>query len=279
MRVACPAVTQLDGRVALVTGAGRGIGRAHALTLARQGVAVVVNDLGCGIDGQGADEDPAVRVVAEIEASGGQAIVDDTDIGSLAGGARAVQNTLDAYGRIDILVNNAGISGVPGQTDTEMVLDRQLAVHLKGTLGTMRAAIPPMKQAGWGRIVNTVSEVALDMRLGPAGAYGIAKAAVWSTTLATAKELRDTGITVNGISPSARTRMNDVLFSDGEPAHDISPDHVARVVAYLVTDEAADITGHIIHAAGGVVREYVVRRVKDTELVARLERALELVGG
>jgi NAD(P)-dependent dehydrogenase (short-subunit alcohol dehydrogenase family) len=268
----------LAGRVALVTGAGRGLGRAHALRLARAGAAIVVNDIGCDVSGVGSDDAPARDTVATIVAAGGRALSDSTDIGSLDGGAAAVHVAVEAFGRIDVVVNNAGITGTPeGHAgDDDEWLDAMLGVHLKGTLGTMTAAIPHMREQGWGRIVNTVSEVALDMRLGPAGYYAIAKAAVWSATLCEAARVEGTGVTVNAVAPAARTRMNDVLYTDGEPSLDLAPDHVSRVVEYLASDRAADVNGHVVFAASNAVREYVTWRRSDTDLVDRLQRELGL---
>ena len=267
----------LAGRVALVTGAGRGLGRAHAIRLARAGAAVVVNDIGCDTAGVGNDDAPAVQTVADIVAAGGRAVIDGTDVGSFRGGAEVVQAALDAFGRIDVVVNNAGISGSEGRVgDDDEWLDAMIAVHLKGALGTMGAAVPLMQEQGWGRVVNTVSEVALDMRLGPAGAYSFAKAAVWSATLCEAARVEGTGVTVNAIAPGARTRMNDVMYRENEPTIDLDPDHVARVVEYLASDGAGDINGHVVFAASDAVREYVTWRRSDTELVARLRRDLGL---
>jgi NAD(P)-dependent dehydrogenase (short-subunit alcohol dehydrogenase family) len=272
----------LDGRVALVTGAGRGLGRAHAVALAERGAAVVVNDIGAALDGSGRDDTPATDVVAEIRTAGGQAVADRTDVASVAGGARAVANTIGAFGRIDILVNNAGFAQGGGDVDdpVDAELDALLAVHYKAAVGTMSAAFADMRTRRWGRIINTVSEVALDARLaGPLG-YGAAKAALWSATLSAARAGADHGITVNAVSPGARTRMNEDLldsgFRDQPMGVDLSPDHVARVVAYLASDEAGDITGRIIHAAGGSVREYTTTRTSRSDLVARLRGALDL---
>jgi len=270
---------RLDGRVALVTGAGRGSGRAHALALAAQGAAVVINDVGADLDGSGGDAGPAEAVAAEVVSAGGWGLADTTDVASIDGGRRAVARTIDAYGRIDIVVNNAGFAHGGGDVihPVEDELDALLGVHLKGALGTMAAAFPYMAARGWGRIVNTVSEAALDPRFVGALGYGAAKAALWSATLAAAAEGVPLGITVNAVSPGARTRMNadllDAGFRAGASAGlDLDPAHVADVVAYLASDEAGDITGRIIHAAGGEVREYATARSSGTDLVERLQR-------
>ena len=273
---------RLDGKVALVTGAGRGLGRAHALALAGAGASVVVNDIGAALDGSGHDDTPADAVVEEIEARGGRAIADRTNVASVDGGARAVANTVATFGHIDVLVNNAGFAYGGGDIEApiDAELDALFAVHFKAALGTMSAAFADMRARRWGRIVNTVSEVALDARVAGALGYGAAKAALWSATLTAARAGAAHGITVNAISPGARTRMNEDLldsgFCGGHPADlDLSPEHVARVIAYLASDQAGDITGRIIHAAGGALREYSTTRTSRSDLVARLRTALE----
>jgi NAD(P)-dependent dehydrogenase (short-subunit alcohol dehydrogenase family) len=266
----------LSGRVALVTGAGRGIGQAHAYLLAARGAAVVVCDVGAEIDGSGQDESIANAVVDRIVADGGRAVADVTDVSTFAGGDRAVHAALHAFGRIDVVINNAGVVGAGGGIEalSEAELERVMAVNFVGSVGTARAAWPHFVAQGWGRIVNTVSEVAFDTRLlgGGGFAYGAAKAAVWSMTVALAEEGRAHGITVNAVSPGAFTRLNAPMFGDGPPPSglDLDPLHVARVVAWLVSDDAADVTGRIVHAAGGEHREYLIRRHRDTELVARI---------
>jgi NAD(P)-dependent dehydrogenase (short-subunit alcohol dehydrogenase family) len=271
----------LVGRVALVTGAGRGLGRAHAVTLARRGAALMVNDLGSEMDGKGMDPTPAHEVVHEIQELGGRAIVDTNDVASVNGGMRVVENAVAAFGRIDIVVNNAGFAHGGGDFEhpVDEELDALIAVHFKAAVGTMSAAFPHMRAQGYGRIVNTVSEAALDNRFVGALGYGAAKAAVWSATLSAARSCEGSGITVNAISPGARTRMNaDILdagFREGaSDGLDLSPDHVARVVAYLASPAAADINGRIVHAAGGALREYTTSRTSKSELVERLSRAL-----
>jgi NAD(P)-dependent dehydrogenase (short-subunit alcohol dehydrogenase family) len=257
------------------------LGRAHAIELAARGVRVVVNDLGTDLDGRGNDDAPAHAVVGEIEAAGGVAVVDTTDVASIAGGAAAVATAIAAFGRIDIVVNNAGFAAGGGTVEqpVEAELDDLLGVHFKATVGTMSAAFPAMRSQGFGRIVNTVSEVALDARFAGGLGYGAAKAAVWSATLTGAREGADAGITVNAVSPGARTRLSALALDTGfrggaSDGLDLGPEHVARVVAYLTSDAAADITGRVIHVAGGAVREYSTTRTRRSELVARLEQAL-----
>ncbi|MDO8390390.1 MAG: SDR family NAD(P)-dependent oxidoreductase [Actinomycetota bacterium] len=261
----------LAGRVAAVTGAGRGIGRAHAVHLATLGAAVVVNDVGSSMAGEGADASPANEVVAEIIAGGGRAVANGDDVSSFAGGERIVQCAIDAFGRIDILVNNAGIvSAGTLATVTEADLLRLFAVHCIGSIATARAALPFMLAQSHGRIVNTVSEAALDTRFTAGVAYGGAKGAVWAATIAMAAEVAGTGVTVNAISPGARTRMNEAMLAAAGTAAALGPEHIARVVALLVADDAGDINGAVVHAAGGAIREYQVARSGDTALVARL---------
>ncbi|MEX1008702.1 MAG: SDR family NAD(P)-dependent oxidoreductase [Acidimicrobiia bacterium] len=296
---AAPVPGSLDRRVAVVTGGGRGIGRAHCLLLAARGARVVVCDVGAGLDGSGHDRSVADAVVSEIRAEGGDAVADHSDISTFDGAARPVARAVQTYGRIDIVVNNAGIAagggdagggdagggdarggdaGAPIETITEDELDEVFAVNFTGTIGTTRAAWPYLRAQGWGRIVNTVSEVALDTRIPGGGGvgYGAAKAAVWSATLSLAQQGAQHGITVNAVSPGASTRMNEEMFRYTPPPAglDLDPVHVARVVAWLVSDDAADVTGRIVHVTGGQHREYTTRRHRDTELVQRIDRAV-----
>lgn len=267
---------ELSGRVALVTGAGRGIGRAHAIELAQRGAGVVVCDVGAALDGSGRDTGVADGVVREIVAAGGAAVADTSDISTQAGAAAAVQAAVDAFGRLDIVINNAGVGGGGAiETVTADDLERVFAVNFLGSVFTSQAAWPHLVRAGRGRIVNTVSEVALDTRIPGGGGigYGAAKAAVWSLTISLSQQGAPHGITVNAVSPGAFTRMNEAMFAAAPPAADmdLDPRHVARAVAFLVSDEAADVTGRIVHAAAGEHREYVTRRHRDTELVARID--------
>ena len=263
----------LSGRVALVTGGAGGLGRAHATLLARLGAAVVVNDV--GVDVSGADPDPAKaeELAATLRDLGGRAVADTSDVGSFAGGAAAVQRAIDEFGRLDILINNAGTLGTTSLAEiTEEALDRELRTHAVGTIATMRAAFPHMRAQGWGRVVNTLSEAALRTDLAAGIAYSTAKSAIWGATMSGALAGRGHGITVNALSPGARTRMS-AAFLDAQPAQpglDLSPQRVSEVMVGLCADDAGDISGRVVHAAGGQVREFVMKRVDDTDLVLRL---------
>jgi NAD(P)-dependent dehydrogenase (short-subunit alcohol dehydrogenase family) len=268
---------QLGGRVALVTGAGRGLGAAHARALAAAGAAVVVND--SGVDTAGNDPDPAVAeaVAAEIRAAGGCAVAERSDVSGFSGASAAVARALDEFGRIDILVNNAGIIGSARLADlTEEDLQRHLAVHVVGAVGAIRAAFPHMRAQGHGRIVNTTSEAALSRLHGTGMAYSAAKAAVWGLTMAAATEGVEHGVTVNALSPGALTRMSHAHLEEAgiPPGLDLSPARVSDVLVALCSDESADVTGHVVHTAGGFVREYLLDRTDDTELVRRLVAAI-----
>ena len=274
-----PVPGSLDGRVAVVTGGGRGIGRAHSLLLTERGVRVVVSDVGADLAGEGHDETVADGVVAEILTAGGDAVADHSDISTFAGAARPIARALEAFGTIDIVINNAGLAaGSAIETLTEHELATMFAVNFIGTIGATRAAWPHLRAQGWGRIVNTVSEVALDTRIPGGGGigYGAAKAAVWSATLSLAQQGLPHGITVNAVSPGAFTRMNEEMLQRTPPPAglDLDPVHVARVVAWLVSDDAADVNGRIVHVAGGQHREYTTRRHRDTELVQRIDQAV-----
>jgi NAD(P)-dependent dehydrogenase (short-subunit alcohol dehydrogenase family) len=286
--------TPLDGRIALVTGGGRGIGRAHSLLLAERGARVLVCDAGVALDGTDGDALVAQQVVDEIIAAGGSAVASSTDISNFAGGGAVVRAALDAFGGLDIVVNNAGLSGAAPGDDAEAALWKSLAVNFVGSVGVTQAAWPALVASRRGRVINTVSEASwpnvssANLELGrsdptlagaepPFVGYGSAKAAVWSATLSLAGAGAPHGITVNAISPAAFTRMNADLFRQRPPPSglDLDPLHVARVAAWLASDDAADVTGKVIHVAGGQYREYLISRTRDTALVARLVQVIE----
>ena len=268
-----PPFDGIRGKVVLVTGGAGGLGRAHATLFARLGASVVVNDT--GVDKLGNDPDPTVaeRVAAVLRESGAQALADTSDVGTFTGAASAVHQAVEQFGRIDILINNAGTihgTSIADITEDELMVD--VRVHSVGTVGTMRAAFPHMVAQGWGRIVNTLSEAALHTDLAAGVAYSTAKSAVWGATMSGALAGRGHGITVNALSPGAYTRMSSgFLDEQGIPAGlDLSPERVSEVVAGLCTDAAGDITGRVVHTAGGHVREFVINRVDDSDTVLRL---------
>jgi NAD(P)-dependent dehydrogenase (short-subunit alcohol dehydrogenase family) len=254
-----------EGRVVIVTGAGRGIGRAHALAFAAAGAAVVVNDVGVALDGTGADgAGPAQQVVDEIVAAGGRAVANTDDVADWAGAQRLVQTAVAEFGRLDVLVNNAGF-----------VRDRMLAnlgedewdavirVHLKGHFAPLRHAAAHWRaesKAGRqpeARIVNTSSGAGLFGSVGQ-GNYSAAKAAITGLTLVAAAELGRYGVTVNAIAPSARTRMTEEVFAqmmaapaDGFDA--MAPENISPLVVWLGSIESAGVTGRVFELEGGKV--------------------------
>jgi len=268
-----PGPADVAGRVALVTGGARGLGRAHASLLARLGVKVVVNDSGVDLLGDHPEPALAEGVAASLRSDGFDAVGDASDVSTFAGAAAAVARAVETYGRLDILINNAGTlhaALVEAVTEAELLAD--LRVHAVGTVATMQAAFPHMRAQRRGRIVNTLSEAALRTELAAGIAYSTAKAAVWGATMSAALEGRPHGITVNALSPGALTRMSKgFLDAQGIPdGLDLSPDRVSEVVVGLCADAAHDITGRVVHTAGGFVREFVMSRVDDSELVHRL---------
>lgn len=242
-----------EGRVAIVTGAGRGIGRAHALLLADRGASVVVNDLGGSMDGAGSDAEPASAVAEEIVNAGGTAIADEHDIATPAGAQALVDAATRAYGRVDILVNNAGIIRWARFPDVDAeALERHLAVHLEGSFNTSRAAWPHMVEQGYGRIVMTTSTGVLGL-LGNLS-YATAKAGVIGLTRSLSTEGAENGILVNAIAPVAFTRMagrapGEVRDEDEAPPA-MAPDLVAPMVAFLA-HESCPVSGEIYAAGAG----------------------------
>ena len=232
-----------EGRVAVVTGAGRGIGRAYARLLAERGAHVVVNDLGGSIDGVGADAEPAALVVAEIVAAGGVAVADTNDVSTAAGGEALVGAAVEQFGRIDILINNAGIirwAAFP-KADADN-LARHLAVHVGGSFNTTRAAWPHMVEQGYGRIVMTTSAGVFGL---PENlSYATAKGAVIGMTRSLNTAGAQHGIKINLVMPGAFTRMAGA----GEGAPEMAPELVAPMVAFLAHEDCP-VSGEI-YAAG-----------------------------
>ena len=266
----------LSGRVALVTGAGRGLGASHAKMLAAAGAAVVVNDRSVSVDGVTRESaDVAGAVVETITAAGGIAVADRADISGFAGAERAVACALESFGRLDIVVNNAGVMSARSITElTQEEFDRAVATNLTGSAGIAKAAFGPMRERGYGRVVNTVSEAAFAPGYHAGPAYAASKAALWGLTMALADEGAPHGITVNAVSPGARTRMSRDHLERVGSTMDLDPAHVSRIVLALVADSAGDVTGRVVHAAAGAVREYQLKRHSDTPLVSGLTRSM-----
>jgi len=256
-----------EGRVAIVTGAGRGIGRAHALELARHGARVVVNDIGAELDGTGGSATPAQQVVDEIRAAGGDAVVNGDDVASWEGAQRLVRTAVDHFGRLDVVVNNAGfVRDRMFATTGEDEWDAVVRVHLKGHFCVGRWAAAhwrdESKRSGQpvdARIVNTSSGAGLLGSVGQA-AYSAAKGGIATLTLVQAAELGRYGVTANAIAPAARTRMTETVFSemmarpdDPEAFDAMAPDNVAPLVVWLGSTESAHVTGRVFEVEGGKV--------------------------
>jgi NAD(P)-dependent dehydrogenase (short-subunit alcohol dehydrogenase family) len=246
---------RFDGRVAIVTGSGGGLGRSHALELARRGARVVVNDLGGSLDGSGASFSAAQRVVDEITALGGEAVANGDTVATAEGGRAIVQAAVDAFGRVDILVNNAGILRDKAFHKMEdSMIDAVVDVHLKGALYVTQPAFALMRAQGYGRIISTTSASGLFGNFGQAN-YGAAKAGLAGLTRVLALEGAGRGIKVNAIAPIASTRMTEDLL--GELASRVTPETVSPLVAYLAHQDCA-VNGNVYSVAGGRVARIVV---------------------
>lgn len=258
---------RLKGKVAVVTGAGRGIGRAEALLFAKEGARVVVNDPGVNPDGTGHDDGPAAKVVAEIKAAGGEAVANFDTVATMEGGENIVKTALDSFGRLDVLVNNAGILRdrmVFNMTEEEW--DAVIAVHLKGHFTTTRFATQVMRQQRSGRIINTSSESGLG-NMGQAN-YSAAKEGIVGLTRTVARDMGKYGVTCNAIRPRAGTRLvlSPEMMEAAERAKaagisgpqldgmaELTPEQVAPLVVYLSTDDAAGVNGYDFLVGGGYI--------------------------
>jgi NAD(P)-dependent dehydrogenase (short-subunit alcohol dehydrogenase family) len=259
----------VDGRVVIVTGAGGGIGRAHALAFAAEGARVVVNDIGVGLDGSPAGGGSAAQgVVDEITAAGGEAVANGSNIADWGQAAGLVQAAVDAFGGLDVLVNNAGIVRDRMMANTsEEEFDAVIAVHLKGHFATMRHAASywrGLSKEGKApkdidaRIINTSSGAGLQGSVGQ-GNYSAAKAGIAAMTLVAAAEMGRYGVTVNAIAPSARTRMTETVFAEMMSTQDqdfdaMAPENISPLVVWLGSVESRDVTGNVFEVEGGKIR-------------------------
>jgi len=254
----------LSGKAVGITGAGRGIGRATALLMAKEGARVLVNDYGVSVDGRDPSSEPASQVAAEINKAGGSAVSNTDTVDTMKGAGNIVQSCIDQFGKIDILVNNAGIIIRKFMVDTlEDDWDRQVSVSLKGTFLCTKFAADHMIRQGYGRIINYTSRGGL-MGTPGCAAYGAAKEGVVGFTRVIARELAFHNITVNLVTPGADTRMNSGIsdeildmmaaygFTSSSPSNDTipGPEAVAPLVAYLASDEAGYINGQIVGITG-----------------------------
>jgi NAD(P)-dependent dehydrogenase (short-subunit alcohol dehydrogenase family) len=261
----------LEGRVAVITGAGRGIGREHALLFAREGAKVVVNDLGGANDGSGADHGPAQAVAEEIRAAGGEAVANNDDVASWDGAAALIAEAVGEYGRVDVVVNNAGIlrdAFIASMSEADW--DAVIAVHLKGHAAVLHHAAAHWKErskAGEevdGAVINTASASGVTVPNAGQANYGAAKAAIAALTLVASSELVRYGVRVNAIAPIARTRLTlatpgmGAVFAAGvtdDTGHDLfDPSNISPLVAYLAT-AGCPITGKVYAVQGGSIQE------------------------
>ena len=267
-------MARLDGRVAIVTGAGRGIGRSVATLLASEGASVVVNDLGAEMDGSGKDAGPAQQVVDQIVEAGGKAVVNGADISDFDAAENLIAGAIEQFGRLDVLVNVAGILRdrmVFNMTETEW--DDVIRVHLKGTFNTTRFASAHWRslrdETAQNRIINFTSVSGLHGAPGQPN-YAAAKMGIVGLTYSAAHSLAKYGVTVNAISPGAATRMTESVPTDRRrsrtaDADERSPDNVAPIVAYLASERSGWITGRVIHSMG-----YEVSLYNNPEPISRI---------
>lgn len=288
---------RFDGRSAIVTGAGRGVGRCHALALASRGAKVVVADLGGALEGGGSSPAPAEEVVAEIQAAGGEAVACHASVAEESGAQEIVQTALDAFGRVDVVVNNAGIAdpdwfeNLPAEH-----FRRMIDVHYLGTVYVTRAAWPHMVDSGYGRIVNTCSEALVGM-VPKATSYGGAKGAVLAFTKALALDAMRYGIRVNAVAPRANTRLSapavlaktydvpEEVFAGGETMKQFAPELVSPAAVFLA-HESCELNGEVLISGGGqvmrmaiVVNDGITSENLTPEVIAeRLDEVMDVTG-
>jgi NAD(P)-dependent dehydrogenase (short-subunit alcohol dehydrogenase family) len=254
----------LDEKVAIVTGAGRGIGREHALALSKEGARVIVNDLGGSAAGEGSDQSPAQQVADEITSAGGEAAANYDNVADFQGAENLIKQAVEGFGRLDILVNNAGILRDRMLVNlTEDEWDAVINVHLKGHFAPTRHAAAYWRARSKeghevaGRVINTASPSGLFGNLGQAN-YGAAKAGIAAFTMIAAQELARYGVTVNCLAPNARTRMTSDIFAGLPEPEDggydpLSPDNISPIVVALASDGAANITGQVFFVYGPAI--------------------------
>jgi NAD(P)-dependent dehydrogenase (short-subunit alcohol dehydrogenase family) len=244
-----------ENRVAVITGAGGGLGREHALLLASRGAQLVINDLGGSVDGSGASDGPAAKVAKEINDLGGVAVFDSNSVSTPQGGEGIIKTAIDAFGRVDIVINNAGIlrDGTFHKMAPEQI-DLVLDVHLKGAFYVSRPAFIHMREQGYGRIINTSSNSGILGNFGQAN-YGAAKMGLVGLTRVLAAEGGKYNIKVNALAPIARTRMTEDLL--GALADKLDPKLVSPVVAWLAHEDCP-VSGEIYSAAGGRVSRFFI---------------------
>jgi NAD(P)-dependent dehydrogenase (short-subunit alcohol dehydrogenase family) len=284
---------RFDGKVVLITGGGRGVGRSHALSLAARGAKVVVADLGAAVDGSGVSSGPADEVVAEIKALGGEAVASYESVAEEAGAQAMVQKALDSFGRLDVVINNAGINGPQlFENHTAEQFRRMMEVHYLGTANVCRAAWFHFMKNGGGRIVNTVSE-------GPLGihemmtAYGGAKGGVIALTLTLASEGPKYGISVNGFSPRVATRMSSPEVMShvyGKPAEafaklgSVFPPELCSPAAIYLAHESCPLNGVMLACGGGQVlrmsimqnQGYTSENLTAEDIAANVEQVVDM---
>jgi NAD(P)-dependent dehydrogenase (short-subunit alcohol dehydrogenase family) len=244
-----------DGKVAVITGAGGGLGRQHALLLASRGARVVVNDLGGSVSGEGSDKGPAEAVAKEIRDLGGEAVSDASSVSTPEGGEQIIKTAVDAYGRVDIVINNAGIlRDKTFHNMTPDLLNPVIDVHLKGAFYVTRPAWVKMREQGYGRVVNTSSGSGVLGNFGQTN-YGAAKMGLVGLTRVLANEGAKHNIKVNAIAPIARTRMTEELM--GAAAEKLDPELVSPIVAWLVHEDCP-VTGEVYTVGGGRVARFFI---------------------